>query len=88
MFIHLFLRRLEPGTVVGMTMWCILSITLGSSVNAVGQDGDGYLWLATNNGLFRLDGVRFTHWNPPDGSSRQDRVGASRPSESKCAKEF
>jgi ligand-binding sensor domain-containing protein len=60
----------------------------GSSVNAVGQDGDGYLWLATNNGLFRLDGVRFTQWNPPDGSSRQDRVGASRPSGSECAKEF
>jgi diguanylate cyclase (GGDEF)-like protein len=30
-----------------------------SSVNAVAQDGEGYLWLATYGGLARFDGVRF-----------------------------
>ena len=96
-FTRSFSHRLEPGKVVGMTMWFILAIALpslgafalnpdwqlyqyghrawkiedgfvGTSANAIAQDGDGYLWLATNNGLFRFDGARFTQWNPPDGS--------------------
>ena len=32
-------------------------------VNAVVQDRSGYLWLATNDGLVRFDGVRFTVFN-------------------------
>jgi ligand-binding sensor domain-containing protein/signal transduction histidine kinase len=32
----------------------------GSSVNAIIQDRDGYLWLGTYAGLVRFDGVRFT----------------------------
>jgi ligand-binding sensor domain-containing protein/signal transduction histidine kinase len=32
----------------------------GSSVNAIIQDRDGYLWLGTYAGLARFDGVRFT----------------------------
>lgn len=31
-----------------------------NSVNAIIQTHDGYLWMATNNGLARFDGVRFT----------------------------
>lgn len=31
-----------------------------NSVNAVLQTNDGYLWLATNDGLARYDGMRFT----------------------------
>ncbi len=31
-----------------------------SSVNSIAQTPDGYLWLATFNGLARFDGVRFT----------------------------
>jgi signal transduction histidine kinase/ligand-binding sensor domain-containing protein len=33
---------------------------LGSSVNAVAQTPDGYLWLGTLRGLVRFDGVKFT----------------------------
>ncbi len=32
-------------------------------VNALLQDGNGYLWLATNDGLVRFDGIRFTVFN-------------------------
>ena len=34
-----------------------------NSVSAILQTRDGYLWLATNDGLVRYDGVRFTIFN-------------------------
>ena len=34
-----------------------------NSVTAVAQTSDGYLWLTTNEGLVRFDGVRFTVFN-------------------------
>jgi ligand-binding sensor domain-containing protein/signal transduction histidine kinase len=38
-----------------------------NSVNAILQTGDGYLWLATNDGLARFDGVRFTVFGLREG---------------------
>jgi ligand-binding sensor domain-containing protein/signal transduction histidine kinase len=35
-----------------------------SSVTAIAQTPDGYLWLGTYNGLARFDGVRFTSFDP------------------------
>lgn len=35
--------------------------------HAITQTADGYLWIGTESGLVRFDGVRFTVWNPPDG---------------------
>lgn len=32
-------------------------------IRAIAQDGDGYLWLGTDAGLVRFDGVRFDAWN-------------------------
>lgn len=34
-----------------------------NSVTAIAQTADGYLWLTTNDGLVRFDGVRFTVFN-------------------------
>jgi ligand-binding sensor domain-containing protein/signal transduction histidine kinase len=38
-----------------------------NSVNAILQTRDGYLWLATNDGLARFDGVRFTVFGLREG---------------------
>lgn len=35
-----------------------------SSVTAITQTPDGYLWIGTQNGLARFDGVRFVHFDP------------------------
>jgi signal transduction histidine kinase len=37
---------------------------LGNTWSIV-QDEDGYLWLGTDTGLFRFDGVRFVPWTAP-----------------------
>ncbi|MBV9267986.1 MAG: hypothetical protein JO061_17590, partial [Acidobacteriaceae bacterium] len=34
-----------------------------SSVMAIAQTPDGYLWLGTEEGLFRFDGASFTHYD-------------------------
>ncbi|RZU35155.1 two component regulator with propeller domain [Edaphobacter modestus] len=34
---------------------------------AITQTTDGYIWLGTQSGLFRFDGVRFVRWVPPNG---------------------
>jgi signal transduction histidine kinase/ligand-binding sensor domain-containing protein len=36
------------------------------------QTTDGYLWIGTNIGLVRFDGVSFTTWNPPAGKRLLD----------------
>jgi signal transduction histidine kinase/ligand-binding sensor domain-containing protein/ActR/RegA family two-component response regulator len=38
-----------------------------SQVEAIAQDGDGYVWLATRHGLSRFDGRRFTTFLVEDG---------------------
>jgi len=35
--------------------------------NAIAQTTDGYLWIGTQAGLMRFDGVRFVSWQPPEG---------------------
>src|SRR5262249_48932048 len=37
------------------------------SINAIAQTPDGYLWLGTEFGLLRFDGVRLMSWKPPQG---------------------
>ncbi len=36
-------------------------------ITAMAQTADGYLWLGTNSGLLRFDGMRFTEWSPASG---------------------
>ena len=37
-----------------------------NSVKAIAQTADGYLWLATQAGVVRFDGVRFTVFSTAD----------------------
>jgi signal transduction histidine kinase/ligand-binding sensor domain-containing protein len=38
-----------------------------SGLTSMAQTTDGYLWLGTQTGLIRFDGVRFTHFDPAAG---------------------
>jgi ligand-binding sensor domain-containing protein len=38
----------------------------------IAQTTDGYLWIGTNIGLTRFDGVRFASWRPPAGQRLLD----------------
>lgn len=42
-------------------------------VFAIAQTRDGYLWLASEHGLFRFDGIKFTLWRPPAGQKLPDK---------------
>jgi signal transduction histidine kinase/ligand-binding sensor domain-containing protein len=39
----------------------------GLHLTSIAQTRDGFLWIATDGGLFRFDGARFSPWSPPDG---------------------
>ena len=47
--------------------WSIQDGSLPGGVRAIAQTPDGYLWLATEFGLTRFDGVGFVSWTPPSG---------------------
>ena len=44
----------------GFDVWTTANGLPQNSVNGIAQTPDGYLWLATFDGLARFDGVRFT----------------------------
>src|SRR5262249_12374187 len=47
------------------TAWKVREGFTKGTVNAIAQTPDGYLWLGTEFGLFRFDGVRNVPWQPP-----------------------
>jgi len=47
------------------TAWKVREGFPKSAIFSIGQTTDGYLWLGTDSGLFRFDGVRATPWRPP-----------------------
>src|SRR5216683_587570 len=49
------------------TAWRGQDGVFSGSPNAISQTTDGYLWIGTQAGLVRFDGVRFVPWTPPDG---------------------
>jgi ligand-binding sensor domain-containing protein len=49
------------------TAWRIQDGVFSGAPNTVTQTADGYLWIGTQAGLLRFDGVRFIPWTPPDG---------------------
>ena len=49
------------------TAWRLQDGFLNGTPAAVAQTTDGYIWIGTQNSLFRFDGVRFVPWKAPTG---------------------
>ena len=47
--------------------WTVREGFFKGSTTSIAQTPDGYLWLGTEFGLLRFDGVRFVSWQPPTG---------------------
>ena len=49
------------------TAWKVREGFSTGTIQKIAQSGDGYLWVATVDGLLRFDGVRTVPWTPPVG---------------------
>jgi signal transduction histidine kinase/ligand-binding sensor domain-containing protein len=49
------------------TAWKVRDGLVNGAISAIAQTPDGYLWLGTEFGLMRFDGVRAASWQPPAG---------------------
>jgi signal transduction histidine kinase/ligand-binding sensor domain-containing protein len=49
------------------TSWKVRDGFSKGVIHSIAQTPDGYLWLGTEFGLLRFDGVRTTPWEPPPG---------------------
>ena len=49
------------------TAWKVRDGFIQGAIGAIAQTPDGYLWLGTEFGLVRFDGVRPVAWQPPAG---------------------
>ena len=49
------------------TAWTVRQGFSKGTIVAITQTQDGYLWLGTEFGLLRFDGVRAVPWQPPNG---------------------
>jgi len=49
------------------TAWKIREGFVKGIIDSIAQTPDGYLWLATQSGLYRFDGVRIVQWQPSRG---------------------
>ena len=66
-----FAHALDPQRQIAQfhhTAWTVKQGAPGQ-VTALAQTTDGYLWLATQVGLFRFDGVQFERYVPDDGQA-------------------
>src|SRR5258708_28560519 len=48
-------------------VWKVGDASFKGIINAIAQTPDGYLWLGSEFGSLRFDGVRFVPWYPPYG---------------------
>ena len=63
-------RAINPPVHIGQyahTSWTSRDEYSLGAVYAMAQTPDGYLWLASQAGLVRFDGEKFTPWQPPAG---------------------
>src|SRR5271157_2157457 len=49
----------------GHKAWTIREGFFKGIISSIAQTPDGYLWLGTDFGLLRFDGVRPVEWTPP-----------------------
>jgi signal transduction histidine kinase/ligand-binding sensor domain-containing protein len=49
----------------GHTVWRVQEGYLGAPPTSFAQTPDGYLWVGTEAGLYRFNGVSFVAWDPP-----------------------
>ena len=54
------------------TAWKVRDGFARGEIISIAQTPDGYLWLATDLGLLRFDGVRAVPWQPPAGEKLPD----------------
>ena len=62
--------RLNPSLDISQyahTAWTIRDGFFKGIIYSIAQTPDGYLWLGTEFGLLRFDGVRSVPWQPPAG---------------------
>jgi signal transduction histidine kinase/ligand-binding sensor domain-containing protein len=55
------------------TAWTVRDGFSVGAIFAMAQTPDGYLWLGSEFGLFRFDGVRSIPWQPPAGQHLPDK---------------
>jgi ligand-binding sensor domain-containing protein len=55
------------------TAWTVRDGFAVGNIYAMAQTPDGYLWLGTEFGLFRFDGLRAISWRPPAGQELPDK---------------
>ena len=54
------------------TAWRTQDGVFSGSPIILAQTADGYVWIGTNTGLIRFDGVHFAMWTPPAGERLPD----------------
>jgi ligand-binding sensor domain-containing protein len=63
---------LDPGTTLtqyGHTAWRVRDGYFAGPPGSITQTKDGFLWIGTDTGLIRFDGVKLQPWLPPAGSA-------------------
>jgi signal transduction histidine kinase/ligand-binding sensor domain-containing protein len=51
------------------TVWRVQDGYFGGLVSTVTQTKDGYIWVGSEGGLYKFDGVNFARWSAPSGEN-------------------
>jgi hypothetical protein len=53
------------------TAWKVREGFSRGGISSIAQSPDGYLWLGTEFGLLRFEGVKAVPWRPPAGAAHE-----------------